>query len=142
MNEYAKELGLDKSNFVEPTGLNAQNYSTMQDIIKLTKIVSEFDIVKNAAQLTNVSFIPDVVEKKSKKNNKKKRKVHNNPTSQYFGKEGIITIKTGFTRAAGFCITMLVKANNQLYNVVVLGAKTKQERQKLVDKMLKTIYNA
>lgn len=143
MNIHARSLDLFNTNFVEPTGLNAKNSSTISDVIKLTKAVSDFELVKNAAQLTQVSFVPSIEEKKNKdKKKQKKRTLFNNPTSQYFGKEGIITIKTGFTRAAGFCITMLVKANNQMYNVVVLGAKTKQERQKLVDKMLKTIYNA
>ena len=70
------------------------------------------------------------------------RTVTRNPTTRYFGKEGIITVKTGFTKAAGFCITMLVNANNQLFNITVLGAKTKQERQRLVDNMLRDIYNA
>ncbi len=136
MNQHAKELNLQQTSFVEPTGLNASNSSTIADIIKLTKIVSQFDLVKNAAQLQDISFYPKI--KPTKKN---KVKFFNNPTSQYFGKEGVVTIKTGFTRAAGFCITMLVKVNNEVYNIVVLGAKTKQERQKLVDKMLKTIYN-
>lgn len=138
MNFYAKDIGLNNSFFVEPTGLNAGNHSTMADVVKLTNIVSEFEIVKNAAQLTNLSLTHEVSDKKKKK----KRKLFTNPTSSYFGKQGIITIKTGFTKAAGFCITMLVTINDKLYNVVVLGAKTKQERQKLVEKMLKTIYNA
>lgn len=142
MNIYARSLELQNTNFVEPTGLNAKNSSTISDVIKLTKAVSEFELVKNAAQLTEVSFIPTIEEKKKKDKKQPKRRFSNNPTSHYFGKEGVVTIKTGFTRAAGFCITMLVKANNQVYNVVVLGAKTKQERQKLVDKMLKTIYYA
>ena len=42
------------------------------------------------------------------------RKVYSNKLS---GGDGIITIKTGFTRAAGFCITMLVEANNKIYNI-------------------------
>jgi D-alanyl-D-alanine carboxypeptidase len=70
---------------------------------------------------------------------RKSSKVKGNPTIKYFGGDGVITIKTGFTRAAGFCVTMLVMANNKLYNITVLGAKTKQERQKIIEKYLAVI---
>lgn len=138
MNEYARELGMNNSGFVEPTGLSPMNYSTLADIVKLTTAVGTFDIVKSAAQSSKVSFVQPVKHKKKIVY----KTVTRNPTTKYFGKQGIITVKTGFTKAAGFCITMLVNANNQLYNITVLGAKSKQERQRLVDNMLKDIYNA
>jgi len=144
MNEYAKELSMMHSGFVEPTGLSPMNYSTIGDIITLTKAVSEFDIVQSAAQ-SQRTFAPIETKKRKKPIKEPKRKpqvVANNPTSSYFGREGIITIKTGFTSAAGFCITLLVKANDQLYNITVLGAKSKQERQRLVEKSLAKIYSA
>jgi len=34
---------------------------------------------------------------------------------------------------------MLVMSNNQLYNITVLGAKSKQERQKIVERSLSVI---
>jgi D-alanyl-D-alanine endopeptidase (penicillin-binding protein 7) len=133
MNEHAKELGMDNTRFVEPTGLSPMNYSTIGDIIKLTNAVSEFDIVKNAAKSHTV------VAQSHK--GKKTIKVSGNSTSKYFGSDGLVAIKTGFTSAAGFCITMLIASNNKLYNIVILGAKTKKERQLLVEKSLKVIYN-
>jgi len=152
MNDYARTLGMHNSGFVEPTGLSPMNHSSVNDLILLTNAVSVFDIVKNAAQSQKVITTPEgVVIKKKKKNTQKKRKQHrpsnNNfvltskATSNYFGQNGVITIKTGFTRAAGFCITMLVVSNNQLYNIIVLGARTKQERQKILDKSFSTIQH-
>lgn len=138
MNYFARELEMNHSGFVEPTGLSPMNYSTVADIIKLTKAVSEFDIVKQAAQSNQVTFVQVV---KVKKKSVLKR-VTRNSTINYFGREGIVTVKTGFTKAAGFCITILLNSNDQLYNVTVLGAKTKNERRILVDRMLKEIYNA
>jgi len=137
MNTHAKELGMNDSGFIEPTGLSPMNYSTIGDIILLTKAVSEFEIVKQAAGTQRVVATP----KKTSKKEKVKKVIANNPTSSFFGREGIITIKTGFTRAAGFCITLLVSANNQLYNITVLGARSKEERQKIVENSLKQIYN-
>lgn len=131
MNKHADDLHMSHSGFVEPTGLSPMNYSSVQDIVKLTQAVSQFDIVTTAAQAhgTTARF----------SKGKKSSNVKGNPTIKYFGRDGVITIKTGFTRAAGFCVTMLVKVNDQLYNITVLGAKTKQERQKIVENSLKSI---
>ena len=151
MNNNSKTLGMHQTGFVEPTGLSPMNHSTVGDIIKLTKAVSEYTIVQHAAQTQRV--VSPVELSKNNKKTKKKRKavkepkkpkaqvVAGNSTSHYFGHEGLITIKTGFTNAAGFCITMLLYSNNQLYNITVLGARTKQEREKLVKQSLAKIYN-
>jgi D-alanyl-D-alanine endopeptidase (penicillin-binding protein 7) len=132
MNHNAKNIGMVNTGFIEPTGLSPMNYSTTHDIIKLTTAVSSFNIVQSAAQSQG--------EVTQYTKGKQKAKLNSNPTIQYFGKQGVITIKTGFTRAAGFCITMLVNANNQLYNITVLGAKTKQEREIIIKNSLDIIY--
>lgn len=137
MNNHAQALGMLDTRFVEPTGLSPMNYSTINDIIILTKAVSTYDIVKQAAKLEKTATVSQ-----HKKAKEKSRNIPYNPTSSFFGREGIVTIKTGFTRAAGFCITILVNKNNQLYSIVVLGAKSLQERQKLVESLLKQVYNA
>ena len=132
MNHNARALGMTNSGFVEPTGLSPMNYSTIHDVIKLTTAVSSFEIVQLAAQ----SHGETTTYSKGKKN----AKFSSNPTIKYFGQQGIVAIKTGFTKAAGFCITMLVHVNNQLYNITVLGAKTKQEREAIINHSLDIIY--
>jgi D-alanyl-D-alanine endopeptidase (penicillin-binding protein 7) len=134
MNEHARELGLRHTSFVEPTGLSPMNYSSVADIVTLTQAVSKFDLVQQAAQAHGTKAQPT----KGKKN----LKVSGHPTSKYFGRDGIITIKTGFTNAAGFCITMIVQSKNQLYNITVLGAKSKQEREKIVKNYMTVIQQS
>ena len=133
MNQHTVELNMSNTRFVEPTGLSPMNYRSINDIVILTKAVHEFDIVKNAAKVKSVTAYTT--------GGKKQLKITSNSTSMFFGREGIVTIKTGFTKAAGFCITMLVNSNNQLYNITVLGAKSKKERQAIVENLLNTIYN-
>jgi D-alanyl-D-alanine endopeptidase (penicillin-binding protein 7) len=151
MNSHTKSLGMFHSGFVEPTGLSPMNYSTTGDIIQLTKAVSTYTIVQQAAQVHNIVTNPEISAKKQKNKSKKKpvkepkRKtgtIVNHPTSRYFGYNGLLAIKTGFTNAAGYCITMLVESDNKVYNIVVLGAKTKQEREILIKKSLDKIYNS
>lgn len=132
MNQHAQDLNMTHTRFVEPTGLSPMNYSTISDIVLLSKAMHEHEIVREAAKVKSVTVYS--------KHSKKKIKITSNSTSQYFGRDGIIAIKTGFTKAAGFCITMIVNSNNQMYNITILGAKTKYERQLLVDRFLKSIY--
>jgi D-alanyl-D-alanine endopeptidase (penicillin-binding protein 7) len=133
MNQHSQDLNMVNTRFVEPTGLSPMNYSSLSDIILLVNAVHEFDIVKDAAKARTVT----VHTVRGKKN----IKITSNSTSMFFGKEGIVAIKTGFTKAAGFCITILVEADDRIFNITILGAKTKKERQLIVERFLKTIYN-
>lgn len=155
MNENANLLKMTDTRFVEPTGLSPLNSSSVRDIVTLTKTVSQYDIVKTAAiapvnYVTVTRYTKEVSKKKKKLRHIRQprkasesstitAKIHTHPTSVFFGHEGIFTIKTGFTNAAGFCITMLVSANDQIYNITVLGARTKKERQMFVEQSLKII---
>lgn len=149
MNEHAKHLGMYNTGFVEPTGLSPMNYSSIHDIVILSHAVSEFNQVQSAAGTKkeirdNVEGVKTV--KKAKNKNKvtteSNRTIVAHPTIKYFGQEGVITIKTGFTRAAGFCVTMLVNVNDKLYNITVLGAKSKQEREKIIKQSMVVIQQS
>jgi D-alanyl-D-alanine endopeptidase (penicillin-binding protein 7) len=151
MNSHSRNLGMVHSGFVEPTGLSHMNYSTTGDIIRLTNAVSVYDIVQRAAQVNNIVTKPEMSTKKKKSKTKRKaikdpkRKagaIVNHPTSHYFGYNGLLAIKTGFTNAAGYCITMLIESNNKTYNIVILGARTKQEREQMIKKAMDKINNA
>lgn len=149
MNKHADDLQMFHTGFVEPTGLSPMNYSSVRDIVTLTTVVSEFKQVQDAAKTqkeiqANAEGIKTVkkVKNKNKVTRESEKKIVAHPTIKYFGQQGIITIKTGFTRAAGFCVTMLVQSHDKLYNITVLGARTKQERQKIVEQSLKAIQEA
>ena len=132
MNKNAKALGMFNTVYYEPTGLNPDNSSTLQDIAVLTNEVSKYTIFRDAAQTEKTLTVTAL------KNNKV-IKIVVSPTSTMFGREGIMTIKTGFTNAAGFCITMLVNCENKVYSITVLGARSKKERSTIVEKSLQMI---
>jgi D-alanyl-D-alanine endopeptidase (penicillin-binding protein 7) len=134
MNNNAKELQMFDTIFFESTGLNPYNSSTLQDISLLTSAASTHTIFRDAAQSDSVTV--------HAKKGKKIVTIKAGPTSNMFGKEGVVTIKTGFTNAAGWCVTMLVNSDNKMYNLVILGAKTKNERKYLIEKSLRTIAAA
>jgi D-alanyl-D-alanine endopeptidase (penicillin-binding protein 7) len=131
MNVNAKKILMEHTIFHDPTGLDSGNRSTMKDIVFLTNAASQFPLVREAAQSDKVVV--------SANKNKRTYVINARPTSTFFGKEGIVTIKTGFTNAAGFCITMLINKEDKLYTLVVLGARSSQERKKIIERSLSTI---
>ena len=131
MNTDATELGMTSTYFGDPTGLDSDNSSTISDIILLTSAVSKYQIVRDAAKTEKLTVIA--------KKGKKSIKIRVKATSKFFGHNGMIAIKTGFTNAAGFCITMLLYSNEKVYNLIVLGANTSKERKKIIEASLNSI---
>ena len=131
MNIDAKELGMTSTYFGDPTGLDSDNSSTISDISVLTSAVSKYQLVREAAKTEKLT----VTATKGKKT----ITIKVNPTSKFFGQDGMLAIKTGFTNSAGFCITMLLYSNEKVYNLVVLGAHTSKERKKIIEASLNSI---
>jgi D-alanyl-D-alanine carboxypeptidase len=61
----------------------------------------------------------------------------NNTNSPLLGAhDSVVLSKTGLTSKAGWCVAMAFEQEGQQYIVVVLGAKNKQERTKMVERTL------
>jgi D-alanyl-D-alanine carboxypeptidase len=120
MNEKAKSLGLRDTNFVEPTGLNQANISTVYEIAELTREALQNERIKEALQMKEYVFKPI--------NNEIFKRVKN--TDQLLGSHlEIIGGKTGFTWEAGYNLALQVKGNNgQEIIIVVLGSQTSRDR--------------
>lgn len=58
MNEKARELGMDETTFVEPTGLDPKNISTARDLQILAKAVFANQEILRATQMREYSFSP------------------------------------------------------------------------------------
>jgi len=135
MNEKAKEMGLENTNFRDPTGLNNGNISTALDIANLAKIafshpkiseiisLKEYElqfssgkskIVKTTDYLLD-SFIDDDVK--------------------------IIGGKTGYTEAAGYCFVAKFtnEKDNQIISVV-LESDTGLNRFHETKEMVRWVY--
>lgn len=123
MNDKAAELGMTASTFVEPTGLEDGNRSTVQDVAILMRAAARDERVMEAIQKTEHSMTrtngddkPEITVRTTN------RLVKNNI-------EHIIGGKTGFTNEAGHCLVTL--AENEDGNrilVVVLGGPDETTR--------------
>ncbi|HEX7705558.1 MAG TPA: D-alanyl-D-alanine carboxypeptidase family protein [Thermoanaerobaculia bacterium] len=123
MNERAKELGLTHSTFYDPHGLpNSQNP-------KQINTMCPHDLAILGRELMKDPFMRklSVVAEQPFKNNTLER-IYNpnhlvNPRRANYMADAT-GIKTGYTAAAGFCVTASAKRHDMEVIAVVTGAKT------------------
>ena len=114
MNEKARELGCENTNFVTPNGLDAQGHHTTA--VEMAKIGSyaiknpDFITITNAA---NWSF---------KELTKNRSFMVSNKDKFLYMYDGAIGVKTGFTNKAGYCFVGAVRRNDATYVSSVLGS--------------------
>lgn len=118
MNEKAKELGLQNTNFKNPHGLDeANHYSTARDLsIIASNLVKYDDILK----------ITSTYEEYIKINDDNRWLVNTNSLIRNY--KGIDGLKTGYTEEAKYCLTATMKRNDMRLISVVMGAETKEQR--------------
>ncbi len=117
MNEKARYLGMINTNFADPTGLGNDNSSTAYDLIKLVKAAQYYPEIVKASQMSEVKI-----------KLRKKWLVFRN-TNPIIGKRHeFVVSKTGYIRAAGGCIVMMLDTDIGRRIVVVLGSKNTKTR--------------
>lgn len=117
MNVKAKQLGLSNTHFIEPTGLSVFNVSTGEELIKLALAASQYPVIVESSKTAQVKI-----------KLKKKWFVFNN-TNPIIGKRHeFIVSKTGYIRASGGCIVMMLDTDIGRRIVVVLGSKNMKTR--------------
>lgn len=122
MNAKAQELGLLQTRFVDSSGLSANNKSTAYDMARLLSIVSMHDSITSIMQKASYSF----------RTRTKKPRTVTVPNTNHLARGSMPTLvagKTGFIRAAGFCLaTMMRTENGDEIVLVVLGTNTNLSR--------------
>ena len=121
MNERAKELGMEDTNFVNASGLHDENhYSTVQDILVLLEYALKnetfYQVFTTRSYTTaptqeypeGITFESTMYEKKD---------------SLEVTDGEILGGKTGFTSAAGLCLASLAEVEGQEYILVTAGAE-------------------
>ncbi len=117
MNFKARSLGLTDTKYTDPTGLSVFNVSTAEDLIKLVIEASNYYEITQASNTGQVKI-----------KLKKKWFIFNN-TNPIIGKRHFFVVsKTGYIRASGGCIVMMLDTDIGRRIVVVLGSKNMKTR--------------
>lgn len=132
MNTRAQDLGLKNTNFINATGLTADNhYSSAYDMSLIAK-----ELVKHEKILEFTSTYEDYLRKDTKS---PFWLVNTNRLVRF--KEGVDGLKTGFTDEAGYCLTATMKKDNMRLITVVMKEENTSKRSSDTTKMLDYGFN-
>lgn len=118
MNRRAVELGLKNSNFENTTGLDdttTNHYSCAADIATISR-----ELIKHSIILDYSSIWQDSIR------NGEFTLTNTNRLVRYY--DGCNGLKTGSTDKAGYCVSATAKRGNMQLVAVILGARTRDER--------------
>ena len=126
MNKRATELGLKNTNFENTTGLDdttINHYSCAADIAKMS-----IELIKHSFILDYASIWQDTIR------NGEFTLTNTNRLVRYY--EGCNGLKTGSTDKAGYCVSATAKRGNIQLVAVVMGARTRDERNAVARELL------
>lgn len=125
MNEKAKSLGLQKTQFTEPTGLEDNNISTPYEMARLAQYIFKIPEIEEAASTKEYVF-------NTINTNKKHQLINTNKLLRSFLDQPpyrVIGGKTGFTYEANHClVTEVAKEGSGKVIAIVLGSQTDEDR--------------
>lgn len=132
MNNRAKELGLNNTNYVNASGLpEPGQYSTARDVAKLFK-----EVINHKLYFEYSTIWMDSLTHPS---GRKTEVVNTNKLIRYF--KGCDAGKTGSTDEAGYCLVATAEKGNMRLISVVLGATTSTARFNESSKLLNYGFN-
>ena len=117
MNRKMRSLGLINTRFIEPTGLSVFNVSTAQELVTIVLEAQKYLEIVQASQSSQVKI-----------KIRKKWFIFNNTNPMIGKRHEFIVSKTGYIRASGGCIVMLLDTNIGRRLVVILGSKNTHTR--------------
>ena len=119
MNAKARELGMDSSHFMDPTGLDSANVSTANDLVKMVSAAQGYELIHRFT--TSTSHTVEV-------SGRKPLRFHNtNPLVKNTSWE-IGLSKTGYISEAGRCLVMEAKISEHPVIIVLLDSWGKNSR--------------
>jgi D-alanyl-D-alanine endopeptidase (penicillin-binding protein 7) len=126
MNRKATEIGMTHTRFADPSGLSSNNISNVGSIAAMLQVAALYPVI------SDVSILPQVEIK-----NQRYRVLLDNTNKALLARfEEIRLSKTGFTRAAGWSVAMILERHGEVFTVVVLGAHTKEQRYELARRLI------
>ncbi len=123
MNQRAREIGANNTNFMNPHGLHHDNhYTTSYDLALITSKALEYDKFK------------EIVSTKVWKANRQANNIFYNKNKTLWDYEGGDGVKTGYTTKSGRClVTSATREGTQLIAVVLNDGNWFEDCYKLMD---------
>jgi len=128
MEKLAKNLEMENTHFVDPTGINQENYSTISDLIRLTKYSFGKALIWQIFSLEETDIYSQNMEL-----------THHLLSTNKLLKEipEMVGGKTGWTEEAGGCMLTMIKIpekSGKYLITIILGSENRElETKKLIE---------
>ncbi len=123
MNEEAKNMGLNNTHFMNCTGLpDAQHYTTVRDLVHLSQAL--------------INDFPEYYHWYSEQKFTYNKITQPNRNLLLRRNSSVDGLKTGHTKAAGYCLVASAKRGEMRLVSVLVGAKSSRARARETEKML------
>ena len=128
MNERAKELGMNNTNFINCTGLDAEGHlTTAHDVAIMSRELIKHDLIKQYSTVWMDSLRSGESEL-----------VNTNKLVRFY--EGCTGLKTGTTSTAGYCLSATAERDGMELVAVVMNGETSSDRFEGAKKLLNYGY--
>jgi D-alanyl-D-alanine endopeptidase (penicillin-binding protein 7) len=114
MNRKAKSLGMSNTYFADSSGLNGNNRSSAEDLVKLVKAADSYPFIREITAKGEMTVRPFA----------------DGSTLQYRNSNSLVkdpdwhidVSKTGFIRESGYCLAMQTRIDNRRVTMIFLDA--------------------
>nr|WP_226816358.1 D-alanyl-D-alanine endopeptidase [Advenella sp. FME57] len=113
MNAKARQLGMTRTRFVEPTGLSPQNVASPRDLVRLMQAVHQQPLIREYTTSDKYEIVTS---------NGREQRYRNTNRLIRNSNWNIQISKTGFIREAGDCLVMMTEMDHRPVAVVLLNA--------------------
>ncbi len=120
MNRKAAELGMSNTRFVDPTGLNSENVSTAEDLVKMVKAAYQYPEIRAASTTSGQTVAVS--------GTRRPLEFLNTNVLVRNGGWDIGLSKTGYINEAGRCLVMQAQIADQPLIIVLLDSWGKYTR--------------
>lgn len=125
MNEKAKELGCENTNFVNPSGLHdSEHYSTAKDMALILKEALRYPDFINIAQQPSHQFQPSNIDGKKHWATNKNYMITKTASKSEFYYKYTLAGKTGYTKQANNTLVTSAKKDGQTLIATILNSDT------------------
>lgn len=138
MNKKAKSMGLNKTEFHNPHGLDNGSFKTNRSSPENLAFIAGKAIKNKQIMAWTAVYFDNTNFRKGKTHLTSPNKLLESRGAA--GVEGVDGLKTGYTKKAGSCIIVSCKRRGDRIIAVVLGMPSSKERNKLCKKLLEWAY--
>jgi D-alanyl-D-alanine endopeptidase (penicillin-binding protein 7) len=131
MNGKARQLNLEHTKFIDPSGLGVFNLSTANELVDLLVHAYRYNFIRAVANQ------PEIYTVVKTKYGYKERPAYTSTSKNLLSEfDNIVLTKTGYTSRAGRCIILMVEKAGQMQAIVILGEPTKKHRDNLARQLI------